>query len=135
MDVVAILLHQHTNTLENLQYRCLRNKRASMPCGFIGFGAVDVTKPYKFIGFGAMEGITSHVLDRYVRLVPPPASGRVRGRFWANLDPKCDRSETTTAFSLFFVVVFFCFYPRPKPAMVTSANFGFSGQVRKDIGF
>ncbi len=24
--------------------------------GFIGFGAMDVTKPYKFIGFGAMDG-------------------------------------------------------------------------------
>ena len=27
-------------------------------CGeFIGFGAMDVTKPYEFIGFGAMEGV------------------------------------------------------------------------------
>ncbi len=23
--------------------------------GFIGFGAMDVTKPYKFIGFGAID--------------------------------------------------------------------------------
>ncbi len=25
------------------------------PYKFIGFGAMDVTKPYKFIGFGAMD--------------------------------------------------------------------------------
>ncbi len=24
------------------------------PCKFIGFGAIDITKPYKFIGFGAI---------------------------------------------------------------------------------
>ncbi len=28
---------------------------ATKPCKFIGFGAMDVTKPYKFIGFGAMD--------------------------------------------------------------------------------
>ena len=35
-------------------YRCLRNKRPSKPCEFIGFGAMDVTKPYKLIRFGAI---------------------------------------------------------------------------------
>jgi hypothetical protein len=37
------------------QDRCLRNKRPSQPNGFIGLGAMDVTKPYEFIEFGAMD--------------------------------------------------------------------------------
>ncbi len=27
----------------------------SVSCEFVGFGAMDATKPYEFIGFGAMD--------------------------------------------------------------------------------
>ena len=30
------------------------------PYKFIGFGAMEVTKPYKFIGFGAMDATKPH---------------------------------------------------------------------------
>ncbi len=36
--------------------------RRFTPCEFIGFGAMDVTKPYKLMGFG---GLAMHVAKPY----------------------------------------------------------------------
>ena len=34
------------------------------PCKFMGFGAMDVTKPYKFIGFGDMDVTKPYEIHR-----------------------------------------------------------------------
>jgi hypothetical protein len=45
-----------TPILIRAHYRCLRNKRPSKPCNFMGFGAMYATKAYKFIWFGDIHG-------------------------------------------------------------------------------
>ena len=40
--------------LGSCYYRCLRQELPLKLYGFIGCGALDVTKPYEFIRFGAM---------------------------------------------------------------------------------
>ncbi len=44
---------------------------------FIGFGAMDVTKPYKFIGFGAMD-VTCRASGWDFRPGLAPGSGKSR---------------------------------------------------------
>ncbi len=47
------------------QYRCLRNKRPSEPYEFIGFGAMDVTKPDTFVWFGDIHGLKPYKSIRF----------------------------------------------------------------------
>ena len=41
------------------------------PCKFIGFGAMDVTKPYELIGFGDTYGPKPYELTSLVTSVAP----------------------------------------------------------------
>ncbi len=46
-------------------------RRLEKMLGFIGFGAMDVTKPYKFIGFGAMDATKPYEFIGLGPWVPP----------------------------------------------------------------
>ncbi len=45
-------------------YRCVRNNRRARPCQFIGFGAMDVPKPYECIWLGDTHGPKPHEIIR-----------------------------------------------------------------------
>ncbi len=67
------------------RYRCLRNKRSSEPYEFIGFGAIDVTKPYDM----ALELICGADLcgNRHCR-ASPIGLKRFWGQVWPNIGRK-----------------------------------------------
>ncbi len=64
------------------KYRCLRNRRPSEPNGFIGSGAMEVTKAYEFKGFGDIQGPKPYkfigfrwtLISQTPVVLPPPVS-------------------------------------------------------------